>query len=163
MYSHIRKFVGYFFHMSLKVKMKILNLMGVKIGKNTIIYTSLLNFDTFFPHLIEIGSDCVICKHTLLITHDYSRNFPTEGRTSMTKGRIVIGNSTFIGIRCIILPGVSIGNSVIVGAGSVVRESIPDNVVAAGNPARIISSLQKYMSKERAREESHDTTYVRSV
>ncbi|MBU6997461.1 MAG: acyltransferase [Theionarchaea archaeon] len=140
--------------------MKALKVMGVKIGRNTVVYTSMLNFDTFFPNIIEIGSNCVVSKHTILITHDYSRNFPTEGRASMTKGRIVIGDNTFIGIGCIILPGVSIGSNVIVGAGSVVRDSIPDSVVAAGNPARVISSLERYMSKERAREEAYDTTYV---
>ncbi len=161
MYSYLRKVLGFFYHIHLRTRVKILRLMGVKIGENTIIYTSLSNFDTFFPNLITIGSHCVIGKKTLLITHDYSRNFPTDGLSTMTKGKITIGDHTFIGMRCIILPGVSIGKNVIVGAGTVVTKSIPDNMVAAGNPARVICSLEKYMEKRSDREEVHDETYIK--
>lgn len=49
-----------------------------------------------------------------------------------------IGNDVWIGGGAIILPGVKIGNNVIVGAGSVVTKDIPDDVIVAGNPARII-------------------------
>lgn len=161
MYRVIRKFVGVFFHMYLDTKVFVLKLMGVKIGKNTKIYTSVSNFDTFFPHLIEIGSNCAISKETLLITHDYSRNFPTEGFGSMTKGKVIIGDNTFIGMRTIILPGVTVGNNVIVGAGSLVTKSIPDNMVAAGNPAKVICTLEEYMEKKFGREEIYDTTYIR--
>jgi acetyltransferase-like isoleucine patch superfamily enzyme len=49
-----------------------------------------------------------------------------------------IGSNVWIGANAIILPGVTIGNHVVIGAGSVVTKSIPDNKVAVGNPARII-------------------------
>lgn len=160
MYSYIRQFLGFFFHVHLKIKRKVLKMMGVKIGKNTIIYTSIFNFDTFFPHLIEIGSFSVISKRTLLITHDYSRNFPTEGLSTMTRGKIRIGDHTFIGMGCIILPGITIGNRVIVGAGSVVTKSIPDNMVAAGNPATIICTLEDFMKRGSQRDETYDDTYT---
>jgi acetyltransferase-like isoleucine patch superfamily enzyme len=161
MYSYIRKFGGFFFHMHLRIKVRILRMMGVKIGNNTIIYTSFFNFDTFFPKLIKIGSHCVVSKKTLLITHDYSKNFPTEGMTSMTKGEVIIGDNTFIGMRCIILPGVEIGKNVIVGAGSVVTKDVPDNVVVGGNPAQVICTLEEYMQKGSRREEVYDNTYAR--
>jgi acetyltransferase-like isoleucine patch superfamily enzyme len=160
MYVYIRRFLGFFFHIHLKLKKKILELMGVKIGKDTIIYTSIFNFDTFFPHLIEIGSHSVICKKTLLISHDYSKNFPSEGLSTMTRGTIHIGDHTFIGIGCIILPGVTIGTNVIVGAGSVVTKSIPDNMVAAGNPASITCTLEQYMERGSQREDVYDNTYT---
>ncbi|KYK37762.1 MAG: hypothetical protein AYK18_09245 [Theionarchaea archaeon DG-70] len=161
MYTYVRRFLGVFYHLHLKTKVKILRQMGVKIGENTIIYTSIFNFDTFFPHLVDIGSRCVVSKKTLLITHDYSKNFPTDGLTTMTKGRITIKDNTFIGMRCIILPGVTIGKNVIVGAGAVVTKSIPDNMVAAGNPAQVICSLEEYREKGSEREEEYDDTYVR--
>lgn len=161
MYRVLRKFVGVFFHMYLDAKVFILRLMGVKIGDNTKIYTSIFNFDTFFPDLVEIGSNCAVSKETLLITHDYSRNFPTEGFSSMTKGKIIIGDNTFIGMRTLILPGVTVGSNVIVGAGSLVTKSIPDNTVAAGNPARVICTLEEYMEKGLRREEIYDKTYIR--
>lgn len=51
---------------------------------------------------------------------------------------VVIGNNVWIGGGAIILPGVTIGDNVVIGAGSVVTKDIPDNVVAYGNPCRII-------------------------
>jgi acetyltransferase-like isoleucine patch superfamily enzyme len=52
--------------------------------------------------------------------------------------RIKIGSNVWIGANAIILPGVSIGNGTVLGAGAVVTKSLPENVVAVGNPARII-------------------------
>jgi acetyltransferase-like isoleucine patch superfamily enzyme len=144
------------------MKKIMLRLMGVKIGKHTVIYTSIFNFDTFFPNLIEIGSFSVISKKTMLISHDYSKNFPMEGLSSMTKGKVVIGDHTFIGMGCIILPGVTIGNNVIVGAGSVVTRSIPGDRVVGGNPATVICTLQEYMERGSQREETYDETYIRA-
>jgi acetyltransferase-like isoleucine patch superfamily enzyme len=59
-------------------------------------------------------------------------------------GRIRVGNNVFIGVHTIILPGVSIGDNVVIGAGSVVNKDIPDNVVAAGVPAKIIKNIEEY-------------------
>jgi len=53
----------------------------------------------------------------------------------------VIGNDCFIGMNSIILKGTKIGNNLIVGAGSVVHKSFPDNVIIAGNPAKIVKHL----------------------
>ena len=54
---------------------------------------------------------------------------------------VVIGDGSWIGARAIILPGVTIGSRVVVGAGSVVTRDVPDDVLVAGNPARIVRSL----------------------
>lgn len=55
---------------------------------------------------------------------------------------ITIGDNVWIGGSCIILPGVTIGNNTVIGAGSVVTKNIPDNVVAVGNPCRIIKNIE---------------------
>lgn len=60
----------------------------------------------------------------------------TIGKTD--KGRPTIGNNVALGVGCIIIGKITIGNNVVVGAGSVVVKDVPDNVVVAGNPARII-------------------------
>lgn len=54
---------------------------------------------------------------------------------------IKIGNNVWIGAQCIILPGITIGDNTVIGAGSVVTKDIPANVVAVGNPCRIIKQL----------------------
>lgn len=54
---------------------------------------------------------------------------------------VIIGNNTWIGGGTIILPGVRIGNNVVIGGGSVVKHDIPDDVLAAGNPCRIIRAI----------------------
>lgn len=54
---------------------------------------------------------------------------------------ITIGNNVWIGGSSVVNPGVKIGNNVVVGSGSVVTKDIPDNVIVAGNPARIIRKI----------------------
>lgn len=54
---------------------------------------------------------------------------------------VTIGNSVWIGGNVTILPGVSIGDNTVVGAGSVVTKSLPANVVAAGNPCKVIKTI----------------------
>lgn len=56
-----------------------------------------------------------------------------------------------IGASSVVLPNVRIGNNVIIGAGSVVTKDIPDNVVCAGNPAKVICSLDEYIKKYNAK------------
>ncbi len=56
---------------------------------------------------------------------------------------ITIGNKVWIGANVTVLPGVTIGNNTIIGAGSVVNKDIPDNVIAAGNPCKVIRSITK--------------------
>lgn len=56
---------------------------------------------------------------------------------------ITVGDNVWFGAQCIVLPGVTIGNNTVIGAGSVVTRNIPDNVVAAGNPCRVIRSIDE--------------------
>lgn len=63
---------------------------------------------------------------------------------------VVIGNNVFIGMKSTILKGVHIGNNVIIGANSLVNKDIPDNCVAAGNPCKVIMSLEEYHEKRKA-------------
>ena len=101
------------------------------------------------PYLVEIGDDVTIVAGTALLTHDNSV-IKCEIDATDYFGRIKIGNHCFIGVRCILLPGVELGERTIVGAGSVVTKSFPQgNVVIAGNPAKVICSVEEFREKKR--------------
>jgi len=67
---------------------------------------------------------------------------PEERSTFVESAKpITVGNDVWIGGNVTVLPGVTIGNNVVIGAGSVVTKNIPENVVAAGNPCRILRNI----------------------
>lgn len=76
-----------------------------------------------------------------------------EHHYKLRQGSITIGNNVFIGAESTVLYDVKIGNNVIIGAGSLVNKDIPDGVVAAGVPCRVIGSFDEYMNRLRAEEE----------
>ncbi len=62
-------------------------------------------------------------------------------------GRVTIGDWVYIGTNSLIMPGVTIGDGALIAAGSVVTKSVPPKVVVGGNPARIISTIEKYIKQ----------------
>ncbi len=116
---------------------------GLRLGKGVVIVDSFF-FDPAHCYLISIGDNSTICPNVKLIAHDASM----KRALGFTKiGRITIGKNCFIGDSAIVLPNVTIGDNSIIGAGSVVNRSIPPNTVAAGNPAKKISSTDVYIEK----------------
>lgn len=117
---------------------------GVKIGNNVDIINSKIDFCHGF--LISIGNNVTVTNATIL-GHDAS----TKKFIGYTKvGKVIIGNDVFIGYGSIILPNTKIGNKVIVGAGTVVAKDVPDNVVIAGNPWKVICSFDEYIKRHEA-------------
>ena len=124
--------------------------MGLKIGSDFKRLNGVI-LDPGHCWLIEIGDNVTIAPRVHILAHDAS----TKQFLGYTKiGRVTIGNNVFIGAESVVLPGVTIGNNVIVGANSTVTKDIPDNVVVAGTPAKIICSIDDYISKEKARMEN---------
>lgn len=102
---------------------------------------------------IYIGEGSTITSSCLLLTHDHAigygycaveNDYKKELRIQK---EIHIGKWTFIGQRTIILPGVTIGDNVIVGAGSIVTKDLASRGVYAGSPARFICSIEDYYKK----------------
>lgn len=62
-------------------------------------------------------------------------------------GKVKIGSNVYIGNNSLIMPGVTVGDNVLIAAGSVVTHSVPDNVVIGGNPAHVICSFDDYYQK----------------
>jgi maltose O-acetyltransferase len=116
---------------------------GLRMGKNVQIVDTFF-FDPSHCFLISIGDNTVICPNVRLIAHDAS----TKMLLGYTKiGLIDIKENCFIGDSTIILPDVTIGPNSIVGSGSVVTKDILPGMVAAGNPAKVISSVGDYIKK----------------
>ena len=87
---------------------------------------------------ITIGAHTLIGPNCQLLTPDHPHNYLERRQTVETGLPIHIGDDCWLGGGVIVCPGVTIGNRVIIGAGSVVTHDIPDDVVVTGNPARII-------------------------
>lgn len=95
---------------------------------------------------IVIGNDCRIASDVWMFDFSGHPSDPEARRTGQSAGSadvrpIEIGDNVWIGRRCIIFPGVTIGEGSIVSAGSVVMASVPANTIVAGNPARAIIAL----------------------
>ena len=86
---------------------------------------------------MDIGDNVFIGPQTTICTVGHPLDTLQRRRGLQYAKAIHIGNDVWIGAQVSILPGVNIGNNVVIGAGSVVTHDIPDNVVAFGNPCRV--------------------------
>lgn len=114
---------------------------GVQIGENVNLINTTIDWSHGF--LVSIGNR-VTLTGVKILTHDGSTQIPF-GVSRV--GKVAIGDEVFVGHGTIILPNVKIGNRVVVGAGSVVTKDIPDNSIAAGNPARVIGTYDDFLKK----------------
>jgi acetyltransferase-like isoleucine patch superfamily enzyme len=108
----------------------------LEIGDRTV-----LNYgvDISATKLVRIGSDCLIGTHVIILDNDFH---DASDLDRIPESRpVTIGNHVWIGNRATILPGVTIGDDAVVGAGSVVMCDIPAKSLAMGNPARVIKKL----------------------
>lgn len=76
--------------------------------------------------------------HTQFITTYPFLELESLKRSYVTKGDTVIGNDVWLGMSCMIMPGVTLGNGVIVAAGTIVTNDVPPYCIVAGNPGRVI-------------------------
>jgi maltose O-acetyltransferase len=117
---------------------------GLQIGRNVQINLT-ARIDNF-AHLVTIGDNVILSSGVAILAHD---TILCKNGGEMLRARVKIGNNTFIGANSTILPGVTIGANVVIGAGSVVTQDIPSGVVVAGNPAKVIKSMDALV-KERS-------------
>lgn len=121
---------------------------GVVFGKNLHIYGNPHGMFSTEPWCIKLGDNVHITRDVMFVTHDGGtllfRNKVPD--LEITKP-IIVGNNVYIGIKTIIIPGVRIGNNVIIAAGSVVTKDIPDDTVWGGCPAKFIKPISEYFEK----------------
>lgn len=147
----------------------IFKIIGIQFGKNCVVdlpfrcaVGNIEIGDNFYcntgctfedPGKITIGNDVFVGPDVLICTSGHPVH-PEARNTRYEYGiPITIGNNVWIGGRSVILPGVHIGDNTVIGGGSVVTKDIPANVVAVGNPCRILREIsedeKEYFFKDR--------------
>ena len=110
----------------------------ISVGRGTFINSNLTALDVA-P--ITIGEDCQIGPNVQLLTPTHPLE-PQPRRDKLEAAQpITIGDNVWIGGGAIILPGITVGENSVIGAGAVVTRDVPPNVVAVGNPARVVREL----------------------
>lgn len=120
--------------------------IGVKIGTGGLISTKKFSSE---PYLITIGNYVRVAPGTSFYTHGgvWSLRKKYNDAKIDNFGKIKIGDYSYIGEQCMIMPGVVIGENCIIGGGSVVTKSVPDGVMVAGNPARFIGYTEDFYNR----------------
>jgi maltose O-acetyltransferase len=110
----------------------------IRVGARTFVNYGLVALDVAS---IEIGDDVQIGPNVQLLTPTHPLE-PDARRAKWEAAEpIAIQGNVWLGGGVIVLPGVTIGENTVVGAGSIVTKDLPPNVVAAGNPARVVRSI----------------------
>lgn len=114
---------------------------GVKIGTDCDIKTMFFGSE---PYLISIGNHVQITSGVRFFTHGAGWILRKKYPDFDAFGKIYIGNNVYIGNNSLIMPGVTIEDNVIIGAGSVVSKSIPSGWIVAGNPIKKIGEVPDF-------------------
>lgn len=119
-------------------------LNGATIGEHVRAFSPISSHE---PYLLTIGDNVTVATGVSFITHDNSAIKLFDDATDFV-GPITIGRNVFIGANSTLLPGVTIADDCVIGAGSVVTRSCPDQgTVIAGNPAKPVGSVEKMREK----------------
>lgn len=119
---------------------------GLELGTGAYIAKPIL-IDPGFPWLVRIGAEASLGPGVEIIVHDAS----TKRTLGYSRLRPVsIGAGAYVGSRAILLPGTTVGDGAVVGAGSVVRGDVPANAIAYGNPAEIKGTVTDHLERHRA-------------
>lgn len=108
----------------------------IEIGDN-----SSLGINCMIPYDLKVGKDVMMGPYVVIIGDNHrfdNLDLPMRLQGTQEYPPVRIGDDVWIGARAIILPGLTIGNGAIIGAGSVVTKDVPPYAICAGNPAKII-------------------------
>ncbi len=131
-----------------KAYIEICKQRGMKVGKN-VVFIKAPDLGSE-PYLIEIGDRTKITAGCSFINHDgamYTIRSMEKYKDARKFARIKIGRNCFVGNNSTFLPGAQMGDNCILGAGSVLNSSMPDNSVYAGVPAKFICTTEEYGDK----------------
>ena len=118
---------------------------GIVVGRDVFLGKG-VKLDWSHGRHITIGDFATIADGARLLCHDASSN-ARLGATWVAP--VSIGHSAFVGVDALIMPGVSIGDGAVVGAGSVVTHDVPPGSVVAGAPAVVVGSVRELDERRR--------------
>lgn len=96
--------------------------------------------DNLYPEMVVIEEYATVAARSTILSHDEAFAYTGRGRERVLETRI--GRRAFVGVHCVVLPGVSVGEAAIVAAGSVVTKDVPAGATVAGVPARLIRAAE---------------------
>lgn len=124
---NVRKFLWRIFVYGYAIYLR--KMYKMDIGKNVRISWKAHLDKSINPKGIHIGEGTSVLNGAMILSHDACRSLKTD---------TYIGKNCIIGVRSMVLPGVHIGDSSIIGMGGVVSKDVPPHCIVAGNPARVI-------------------------
>lgn len=135
-----------------KLRPIIIRKMGCHVGKNTF-FGDYVRMDTSYADMIYIGDYTHITSGCRLLCHQRNLTGYCVGDNAADlgyrTGEIHIGKGVMVGMETLIMPGVTIGDGAIIGAGSIVTKDIPAWTIATGRPARVVKSIpEREIGKE---------------
>lgn len=129
-----------------KLRCRYYNLLGIEVGEGTVVSRGA--WIDCYRGKVVIGNGCRVTNGAKILSHDQtlSRIYGCDPDLDV-KGRTVLEDNVFIGMNSVVLPNVTIGRNSIVGAGTVVSDNVPPDVVVVGNPMRIVKKYDKELGK----------------
>lgn len=122
------------------LRIKLHRLRGVTIGKN--VYLGMFCFlDNLYPEYIYIDDNASVNAGTMILTHFN----PMKQFAAILKAKVapvVIEKKAIVAVRCVLLPGITIGESAIVSAGSIVEKNVSAYTLVRGNPAKKVTDFE---------------------
>ena len=105
------------------------------------IYNANHNLVILDGNKVKFGDNVFVAPNCAFYTAGYPLDYKERNKGLEYAKPIKVGNNVWIGGNVTVLPGVSIGDNVVIGAGSVVTKDISSNVIAVGNPCRVIKEI----------------------
>ena len=95
------------------------------------------------PLVVKTEDKVMIGPNVTIVTANHPIDPELRARGLQYNKDVYIGENVWIGANAVIVPGVHIGKNTVIGAGSVVTKDIPDNVVAVGNPCKVLREISE--------------------
>lgn len=162
----INKLKELYYQQNSEKYIRYLKIKGIKVGNRTVIFDpKRVQIDTTRPELLEIGDHVFIHRGTIILTHDWASWCFVEKYNEFipAHAKVKIGNNVWFGENVTIMPGVEIGDNVIIGLGAIVTKSIPSNSVVVGTPAKVICSIDEYFEKRKIKYVNECIEYAKAI